>query len=78
MGRRRPDRPFFAFLNYFDAHEPYIPPSDFARLFGDSPASRRDYQFLFDFVGLVKDQNPENETFSWHCDCYDDCIGLAR
>jgi arylsulfatase A-like enzyme len=24
----RPDRPFFAFLNYFDAHEPYEPPAD--------------------------------------------------
>jgi arylsulfatase A-like enzyme len=22
----RPDRPFFAFLNYFDAHAPYLPP----------------------------------------------------
>ena len=26
LGRRRSDRPFFAFLNYFDAHEPFIPP----------------------------------------------------
>ncbi len=25
----RPDRPFFAFLNYFDAHEPYLPPPPF-------------------------------------------------
>ncbi len=27
-------RPFFAFLNYFDAHQPYLPPADFARRFG--------------------------------------------
>jgi len=27
-------RPFFAFLNYFDAHEPYLPPSPFDRTFG--------------------------------------------
>ncbi|MCP4609838.1 MAG: sulfatase-like hydrolase/transferase [Planctomycetes bacterium] len=27
-------RPFFAFLNYFDAHQPYLPPADFARKFG--------------------------------------------
>jgi arylsulfatase A-like enzyme len=26
-------RPFFAFLNYMDAHEPYLPPPDFARRF---------------------------------------------
>ncbi|MBW7992732.1 MAG: sulfatase-like hydrolase/transferase [Planctomycetes bacterium] len=28
------NRPFFAFLNYFDAHQPYLPPADFARKFG--------------------------------------------
>ena len=26
---RRPNRPFFAFLNYFDAHAPYFPPEPF-------------------------------------------------
>ncbi len=28
------DVPFFAFLNYFDAHEPYLPPPPFDRQFG--------------------------------------------
>lgn len=28
------DRPYFAFLNYFDAHEPYDPPAPFDRAFG--------------------------------------------
>lgn len=28
-----PDRPFFAMLNYFDAHAPYRPPSPFDRMF---------------------------------------------
>ena len=27
-------RPFFAFLNYFDAHEPYLPPKPFNQKFG--------------------------------------------
>jgi arylsulfatase A-like enzyme len=27
-------RPFFAFLNYFDAHAPYLPPDPYATLFG--------------------------------------------
>jgi arylsulfatase A-like enzyme len=32
---RRPgkDRPFFAFLNYYDAHEPYLPPAPYATSF---------------------------------------------
>lgn len=29
---RDPDRPFFAFLNYFDAHSPYNPPAPFDTL----------------------------------------------
>ncbi len=28
------DRPFFAFVNYFDAHNPYLPPRDLADRFG--------------------------------------------
>ena len=41
------DRPFFAFLNYFDAHAPYIPPPPFDTRFGtgatreSSPFARR-------------------------------------
>jgi arylsulfatase A-like enzyme len=29
----RPGRPFFAFLNYFDAHQPYLPPAPFDNKF---------------------------------------------
>ncbi len=31
------DRPFFAFLNYFDAHDPYRPPAPFDTTFGADP-----------------------------------------
>ncbi|MCC6420216.1 MAG: sulfatase [Gemmataceae bacterium] len=31
---RQTDRPFFAFLNYFDAHDPYLPPAPFDTKFG--------------------------------------------
>jgi arylsulfatase A-like enzyme len=30
-------RPFFAFLNYFDAHETYLPPPPFDTMFGPGP-----------------------------------------
>ena len=30
----RGDRPFCAFLNFYDAHQPYLPPGDFAGRFG--------------------------------------------
>jgi arylsulfatase A-like enzyme len=39
------DRPFFAFLNYFDAHSPFAPPAPFDTMFiGRKPRSRRIYQ----------------------------------
>ncbi len=34
---QRRDGPFFAFLNYFDAHDPYLPPEPFETEFGDRP-----------------------------------------
>jgi len=34
---QREGRPFFAFLNFFEAHEPYDPPPEFAGRFGSTP-----------------------------------------
>ncbi|HXE57647.1 MAG TPA: sulfatase, partial [Gemmatimonadales bacterium] len=34
------DRPFFAFLNYYDAHEPYLPPDSLARRFASGGVRR--------------------------------------
>jgi arylsulfatase A-like enzyme len=31
---RNPTRPFFVFANYFDAHQPYLPPAPYDRRFG--------------------------------------------
>jgi arylsulfatase A-like enzyme len=33
-------RPFFAFLNYFDAHHPYLPPPPYDTMFGPRPRAR--------------------------------------
>ncbi len=75
LGRRRPDRPFFAFLNYFDAHEPYIPPPGYEGRFGIRPTTVKDYQLLIDFVGMPKDPSQRNEIIMVR-DCYDDCIAF--
>ena len=39
-----PARPFFAFLNYYDAHEPYLPPAPYDTAFG--PTRPRDLHLL--------------------------------
>ena len=43
------DRPFFAFLNLYDAHNPYIPPRDFRRPFGRGPARPSDRLILLEW-----------------------------
>ncbi|MEZ5428823.1 MAG: sulfatase [Pyrinomonadaceae bacterium] len=49
LSSRSGDRPFFAFLNYFDAHEPLLPPAPFDSHFGPIKA---DEDFYFKDNGL--------------------------
>ena len=39
--QRDADRPFFAFLNYLDAHSPYDPPAPYAQRFGSLPREQK-------------------------------------
>src|SRR6202040_2713559 len=39
LAHKDPQRPFFAFLNYFDAHAPYAPPKPFDSQFGSRQPS---------------------------------------
>lgn len=41
LDRQDGDRPFFLFVNYYDAHRPYEPPAPFDTLFGRPAAARR-------------------------------------
>jgi arylsulfatase A-like enzyme len=36
LDHRDSTRPFFAFINYYDAHEPYMPPAEFDRRFASN------------------------------------------
>lgn len=38
---RHADHPYFAFINLFDAHDPYIPPPGWAQVFADRPVRQR-------------------------------------
>ena len=75
LRQRRPDRPFFAFLNYFDAHEPYVPPPGFEGRFGIRPRPPRDYEFLFGYMAMDS-SSPMNRDIQLARDCYDDCIAF--
>jgi arylsulfatase A-like enzyme len=73
LGKRRSDRPFFAFLNYFDAHEPYVAPATHEGYFGIRPNSRRDREYLWNFVGEAKSEEHVRDILMAR-DAYDDCI----
>jgi arylsulfatase A-like enzyme len=70
---RQQDRPFFAFLNYFDAHAPYMPAAESLGRFGTRPEASRDYQLLLDHTH-INSALPFKDLLMIR-DCYDDCIG---
>ena len=67
------DRPFFAFLNYFDAHHPYLTPSDFDRRFGSNPKTKKEKRLLLGWWEIKKDEL-SREKIEFALDSYDDCI----
>jgi arylsulfatase A-like enzyme len=71
--RRAGDRPFFAFLNYIDAHEPFIAPKEYSTRFGIHPESPRDYQVLLDNWDNDK-TNFSPRDMALNRDAYDNCI----
>jgi len=71
--RTQPARPFFAFLNYFDAHYPYqLPPGRLHR-FGVEPTDSYQRVLIQHWWDLDKTTlSPEGIAFV--ADAYDDCI----
>ena len=67
-------RPFFAFLNYFDAHSPYVPPADCDRHFGRRAETPAELALLQDWENRPKQNVPESDA-TLASDAYDDCIG---
>jgi arylsulfatase A-like enzyme len=66
-------RPFFAFLNFVDAHSPYVPPAGFDRHFGIKPESRADRSTLEGWFTLDKEKLSPRDT-RLASDAYDDCL----
>jgi arylsulfatase A-like enzyme len=68
IDRRPAERPFFAFVNYIDAHSPYLPPSPYRSMYSGS-ASRK---------WLVKsddaEEPPPPEVIKARRDAYDGAI----
>jgi len=72
LSSRPAGRPFFAFLNYFDAHHPYLTPEPVAG-FGGGPETVADERLLRGWWGLDKRRlTPRDVALAR--DSYDRCI----
>jgi arylsulfatase A-like enzyme len=71
--REQPDRPFFAFLNYSDAHTPYeLPPGRMHR-FGVERPDERQRELISHWADLDKARLVRTDL-PFVVDAYDDCI----
>ena len=71
--RSKSERPFFAFLNYFDAHYPYQLPPGRAHRFGVEPTENYQRILIQHWWELDKTTlSPKGVAFA--TDAYDDCI----
>jgi arylsulfatase A-like enzyme len=72
--RREPARPFFAFLNYVDAHSVYILPPGTRYRFGRPPKTDVDVNVIADWYYIDKLRLPPAYV-NLARDCYDSCLG---
>ena len=72
--RRDQDRPFFAFLNYFDAHSPYLPPEGAGFRFGVRPRTLDDYLLLIELWITIDKSTLTPHYRDLISDCYDSCL----
>ncbi len=70
---RQGERPFFAFLNLYDAHNPYIPPDGFKHRFGRPSLTSQDDQIIDRWFVIDKSTLKQDEV-QFVADAYDDCI----
>jgi arylsulfatase A-like enzyme len=71
--RQQPERPFFAFANYYDAHYPYELPNGSEHRFGAMPRSPRDVDLLRNWWFLDKSRLSRQEI-AFVRDAYDECV----
>jgi hypothetical protein len=75
--RPQPERPFFAFLNYADAHAPYVLPGPVGYRFGVAPVSTADFFFLLEGWSRVDKRRLNQRARALARDSYDNCIAYV-
>ena len=70
---RQEGQPFFAFINYFDAHTPYVLPAGVEHRFGRPPANDQEVATIQGWDARMRTSVTESEL-TLARDTYDDCI----
>ena len=72
---REPQRPFFAFLNYYDVHSPYIPPEQYRSQFSQSEEPGGLINTDWDMAHIYVPMTPEQ--LQGEVDAYDGAISYV-
>jgi arylsulfatase A-like enzyme len=72
--RREPARPFFAFLNFYDAHAPYVLPRGADYRFGIKPQKAADFIFLMEYWESLDKMSLREVYRKLARDSYDNCV----
>ncbi len=72
--RKQPDRPFFAFLNYIDAHAPYLLPAGVSYRFGSAPKTEVQERLLADQWTKIDKTRLPRSAITLARDAYDNCL----
>jgi arylsulfatase A-like enzyme len=71
--RAQKERPFFAFVNYFDAHYPYRLPAGSYHRFGGAPSDARQ-EAIIEYWGKMDKALLSPDEIAFGARAYDDCI----
>ncbi len=72
--RQEPRRPFFAFLNYVDAHSPYLLPPGASYRFGAASRSDAEFRFLSESWTQANKRRLPTGAVALVRDSYDNCL----
>jgi len=72
--RPEPARPFFVFLNYYDAHSPYKLPEGATHRFARMPETRDELRIIYDHWNDFDPMTLPQHYVALARDCYDNCL----
>ena len=73
--RQETGRPFFAFLNFFNAHQKYVLPEGAERRFARDPETPDAVRVVYELWPSIDKMNLPPSYLTFARDCYDDCLG---